>query len=324
MNLSKKNYSIRGLLIILVVLGHLLTKNPNFYGKHTIYLVIYTFHMPLFFILSGYYGYSVIYKTNWQICKTTFTKLFVPFLIVSYLYMFVSHLLFNTSFRLNIIESPVFAMWFMLALIFYRLVTRYVIRIPHYLILLALVSIFSDYFPQMLLNNCDFPRILNFMIYFFIGIKLKEVNFDLSRLRLKSFYVVILGVASVLIIASVDYNSTAKLLRQTDVEYFRSLALNQYILYKILAMIFAIVNSILIYNIVIESDRLEKIGKISLNIYLSHVFFILILKSQHYIDFMGNRSTLEIIFVILLELSFVIFANLKFAEILESRKINKV
>lgn len=45
--------NIRGLLIFLVVFGHL-TENANYWNKDFFYLWIYSFHMPAFVFISGY------------------------------------------------------------------------------------------------------------------------------------------------------------------------------------------------------------------------------------------------------------------------------
>ena len=47
--------SIKGFLIILVLLGHVITAldNVNFYN-HAVMGLIYVFHMPLFILISGY------------------------------------------------------------------------------------------------------------------------------------------------------------------------------------------------------------------------------------------------------------------------------
>lgn len=48
--------SIKGLLIILVVLGHLIGHNHEDVINERISIFIYTFHMPLFVLLSGYFS----------------------------------------------------------------------------------------------------------------------------------------------------------------------------------------------------------------------------------------------------------------------------
>ena len=45
--------SLKGILILLVVVGHFLLKVEDHYVIETIYRLIYAFHMPLFVFVSG-------------------------------------------------------------------------------------------------------------------------------------------------------------------------------------------------------------------------------------------------------------------------------
>lgn len=61
---------IKTILIYLMVLGHITTTNPDFKQW------IYTFHMPCFFIVSGF-----LYKPS--SIKKSFESLFFPVFIIS-------------------------------------------------------------------------------------------------------------------------------------------------------------------------------------------------------------------------------------------------
>lgn len=311
MNSSLKNYSLRGLLIVLVVLGHVMTKNPNFVGKHEIYIWIYTFHMPLFLILSGYYGFSIIKKRNFEIIKTTFVSLIIPFIIVSELYVLVSHILYGTRLRISIFQDPVFAMWFILALVFYRLISKLIVKIPNYLVLVFVISLFADYFPTRILDNFDFPRIFSFMIYYFIGFKIREKNIKLQNLTISKVNILLCLVFTILIVVSLAQNSyefVSTFVKQTDYIFFRDLSLLNFIVYRVVAIILAIINSIVIYSLIKSNRILAYIGKNSYTIYLSHIFLILILKSSIYKGLMNNRTDqFELLIVVMDTFMIIVF-----------------
>lgn len=53
----------RGFAIFLVVLGHVLNIGMNNYDEnHFLHRLIYSFHMPLFFFLSGFVSYKPLEK----------------------------------------------------------------------------------------------------------------------------------------------------------------------------------------------------------------------------------------------------------------------
>lgn len=70
----------KGIGIVLVVIGHYC---PNDSPSYWLYLrsIIYKFHMPLFFIISGYlFGeYTTIQNFNIQLLKKKFNRLIIPF-----------------------------------------------------------------------------------------------------------------------------------------------------------------------------------------------------------------------------------------------------
>lgn len=78
--------------IFLVVYGHLLQKTDNwkYFQLHELWNIIYLFHMPLFFILSGY-----MYRSSHSL-KKIFITLVVPYLIYQILF-FPAALLIHRS-----------------------------------------------------------------------------------------------------------------------------------------------------------------------------------------------------------------------------------
>ena len=77
--------NLKGVLIFIVVLGHFLSKMNNLDNSivRTLYSYIYLFHMPLFFMLSGYLMYK---ETGFDIrkkMKSIAQTLLLPYFIFS-------------------------------------------------------------------------------------------------------------------------------------------------------------------------------------------------------------------------------------------------
>lgn len=83
----------KGIAIILVVINH--THNPNpFLAK-----IISSFHLPLFFIISGYLFNSEKYITNFvALVKNRFSRLLVPYFIWSCIYCSIIIIFSHPSF----------------------------------------------------------------------------------------------------------------------------------------------------------------------------------------------------------------------------------
>lgn len=82
----------KGLGIIFVVLGHAIadtTQNVQFFGK--LFQIIYSFHMPLFFFLSGFCGIKALQKRKLHeeeaYILERFKRLMVPYFFVGICYI---------------------------------------------------------------------------------------------------------------------------------------------------------------------------------------------------------------------------------------------
>lgn len=130
----------RGLAIIFVVIGHV---GSSYYNSgllldaiafRTIHNIVYSFHMPLFFIISGYLSnLNKIGKTRWQIAQKCLISYGIPYLIFSIIkwgLKYLSGSLVNNkvgfSELLMIPISPLNELWFLYALLFINLIQIYV------------------------------------------------------------------------------------------------------------------------------------------------------------------------------------------------------
>lgn len=300
MSLSKKNYSVRGFLIVLVILGHVLTSNPMFVGRKFLYLFIYSFHMPLFMMLSGYYGYTVIHKGYKDVFKSTFMSLVIPFIIVSYALRLFNHFVLGANFKWNIISHPSFALWFLLALIFYRLTTKLIVKIPGYIYFVFLSSMLFMYLPPQLLQVAGFSRIFSFMIFYYVGLYIRENNINPTIFNSKKKLTVISGIVITLLICILSkqyYDVTGKFFRHEEFSYFRQLPIYVNISLQTATFVISMLASFFIYSIVGTSEKLVYLGLESRNLYLGHIFFISLLKTDVYKEFTATKVGLQVLFI---------------------------
>lgn len=96
MERNKQVDIIRGVAILLVVLEHALGTSDNFFAK-----IILSFHMPVFFILSGYLAHEKITGNFGAVIKKKIKRLLIPQLtlaILSLLYnFFIGKLVLHTA-----------------------------------------------------------------------------------------------------------------------------------------------------------------------------------------------------------------------------------
>ena len=150
---------LKGLAIILVVYGHIIQRSMVVGGAdfflNPVFKIIYTFHMPLFVLISGYLiAASLKRRSIRDTFKIRVKSLFIPFVIWSLLDMLVNDII-NLSGELNVFEYLVLkpSVWFLftlfaasvLVLASARLQKKFGLAIFVVIYLLILVIPFNEY-----------------------------------------------------------------------------------------------------------------------------------------------------------------------------------
>ena len=195
-NHRKRNYSLdifKGVLIFLVVFGHFLlpVKEREYTLFNKLFFFIYSFHMPAFIFLSGYFYYN-----SWK-RKGTKLKSVIP-LIMLFLMMkillHISDMLFYGD--RNIIPDFLHESstpWYISALIFFRL-SLYPLelflklnkkKLTSYAVIIYVTAliIFFTFFSMLNMNwqvriddFLSLDRVVSFAPYFYIGILYKKYS----------------------------------------------------------------------------------------------------------------------------------------------------
>ena len=158
----------KGLLIFLVVFGHFLSGNTNHSGALLVLTVIYSFHMPAFAFISGFFTRE----------KYDFRKLLTAYVIFNGLFLFY-RLYEDGSFTLI---QPYYVCWYLIALIVWRFLTPRIAKFRFTLPVLLLLSLLCG-FSSEITNNFALARILSFWPFFMSGYLLQKK--DISKLRKK-------------------------------------------------------------------------------------------------------------------------------------------
>ncbi|MFG5778454.1 acyltransferase family protein [Comamonas sp. J-3] len=151
-------------LMCLVVLGHLLEYRLDNKGLYFLYVLVYLFHMPAFAFLAGcvtrYHGES----SYWT---KTVSDVVIPYLLFNTAYSLVG---FHAAGKMGTIQyaTPYWLMWFLLALLLWRLVlpiwsqVRWAFPVA---LLLGLAAAFSKEVGYYL----SLSRALAFFPFFLLG-----------------------------------------------------------------------------------------------------------------------------------------------------------
>lgn len=158
----------RAFLIYLVVLGHLI--NPYVEGHKfmgSLYLLIYSFHMPSFLFISGYFSKNAGKPGH---LEKVAKKLLVPY-ICFFCFFSVYYYLTGKSSDLQLDPfNPVFALWFLLTLFMFHVILIIVKNYkPYYVMPIAiLVAMFAG-FSSNIDGYMSYSRTIVFFPIFYLG-----------------------------------------------------------------------------------------------------------------------------------------------------------
>lgn len=109
--------SLKGLLIIMVVIGHVIQfSNPD-YQHDILFRFIYSFHMPLFLAISGYLTYKPKYDS--VLIKKRAVQLLVPFVAWAFLSPVLQKGVIDIDTTFNALLYPDNGLWFLYNLFVY-------------------------------------------------------------------------------------------------------------------------------------------------------------------------------------------------------------
>ncbi|MFE9822752.1 acyltransferase family protein [Streptomyces sp. NPDC005791] len=168
------------LAIVLVAVGHSWEPLPDS-GRlvETLYTFVYTFHMPVFIIIAGYFsrGLDLRSRRVWKLV----TSLVVPYAVFEIAYTLFERLTGSPDFSLSPL-TPYWLLWFLPALFLWRLTTPFweTVRWP---VAVALVIAAMGAVSSNIGGDLHLQRVLQFLPYYVLGLQLRPAHFDLVRRR---------------------------------------------------------------------------------------------------------------------------------------------
>ena len=103
--------NLRGILILLVVAAHLMEKFVSFPGSEEIYRTVYSFHMPAFLFLFGYFAAFRPARIGWQV---------LMYVLFQSLYLLFARKVLGSNVLWQY-HTPYWLLWYLLASIGYQL-----------------------------------------------------------------------------------------------------------------------------------------------------------------------------------------------------------
>ncbi len=206
MQASKKYYDeitmAKGIGILCVVLGHAIKQtgvDNNLWN--TLVQVIYSFHMPLFFVLSGFVSVKILSlerKDFGGYIKSRAVRLLIPYVVVGILYMPLKYVLsqyarkpydFANSWRLILGDNPNTTMWFLYILFWVSVLSMMLIRkntLVPFLLIGAALSLATFHFGWEI-------KVSKYFFFFVSGIFMRVRYESFEKLFRKVWFIIVMA-----------------------------------------------------------------------------------------------------------------------------------
>lgn len=300
--------NLKGFLIFLVVLGHLIEEVPLLCHStigSSIQKLIYSFHMEAFVFISGYYSKYTSNKFIDQLKQNVFPY-FCLMIFVSLIQGFYNNStprIFLYPFILPLI--PVHSSWYFLSIFYYRSFLTNIIKCKGYIIF-SILTFLGVSFIRADISILAFGRAISFLPFFLIGYNFKRAKvLKCKELDSKRILILLTLYLVLFFLLTIKFNLEFFFLRDSfsylNVDYISGIIGKSCLMIASLTAI-----TLLIHFTSNTPTILTKIGRHSLSVYFFHLFFVYFLRHKEYFSTCSETTTLLILTVYAFAISFLL------------------
>ena len=299
--------SVKTVLIFGVVLEHMLqSRDPGVLNSINVAVktALLPFLMPLFILISGYF-------CNTKCDKATLFKKVLELLATYIVFQLIRSVLMG-KYGLDAVLSPRYTLWYLLCLIYWRIVVYFLSRwlsLNAILIVSVIISLCSGYIHS---NALSLQRACSFFPFFVLGYYFHNYPHDILK-KIDNSHIVYSITA--LIIGSILY-----IMMQWDMDINLKKVFagrNPYIddtdiFVRGVWLMTSTIISVAVYRLIPDRKILAKYGGCTLVVYLLHSFFtqgLGWLMNRHYI--VWNDLIINIIFALIIFILCVLLGKLE-------------
>ena len=263
--------SLKFILICCVVLGHVLNYSHDSRVNLALWNWLYSFEMPLFVFISGYFSKIKSFSQTFRGCL----KLFETLLIWNFLYCLFEP---NTDLTLVRLFKPAFAYWYLMCLIIWRFMLQIIPLIKVKLKIVVLLTFVAGILWGFLNIDGGFmsnSRVIAFFPFFILGYYAREKGL-IKRIRNSNRVIsyAILIIISVLIFL---YKDALAPYFNCSRPYISDGGTLLGISFRLVFYIVSLLQGYALLNIAPNNESLAKLGEQTMPIYVFHGFVLIVL-----------------------------------------------
>ncbi len=191
--------NLKGILILLVVCGHLCERYIDDSGllRH-IWIVVYSFHMPLFIFVNGYFA-----RKSTKPAAEKSLKMLKYYLLMQVLFMFGNHWIRGAEFELAILAEPAYCCWYLIFLVYAYLFMKFLpdkkTKVVKWVAVSLVLSLLVG-FDVSVGHPYGVGRTFYFLPYFFLGALWADTGREIKTDRQRKIICAVLAVLIFLVL----------------------------------------------------------------------------------------------------------------------------
>lgn len=272
--------NLKGFLIICVIFGHLFECYIN--DSHLLpklWVLIYSFHMPLFIFLNGYFT-----KLSSTPVESKIIKMFFSYLTMQILFTALGYFTTPNFELLYVLASPQYCCWYLLFMAYAYILAKFLVgkekQLPRFLCIAFMCSLLIG-FDESVGHTWAVARTVYFLPYFLTGYLAASKKYNpvekQSSLRQKIYSIIMIIIIFLFLWYLYSNGILNRFVLSGNKPYerlypdYKLLGL----LFRIMIYILSVLLSLAIMNLMSRKKcLLSYIGQHTLLIYLVHIFVI--------------------------------------------------
>ncbi|MFE3514252.1 acyltransferase family protein [Streptomyces sp. NPDC059166] len=173
--------NVKYIAIVLVAVAH--AWEPVMDGSRAtraLYMIVYTFHMPAFILVSGYFSRS--FDMSASKVKRLVTGVVVPYVFFETAYSLFKRFAGGDGDMPITLLDPFFLTWFLIALFIWRVTTPIWQSLRHPLPVALVIAMLASLTPGIG-DDLDLQRVCQLLPFFVLGLLMKPEHFQMIRRR---------------------------------------------------------------------------------------------------------------------------------------------
>lgn len=300
--------NLRGLAIILIVLGHM-SFLTAFTSVKLIHSLLYIIHLPIFFFVAGYFS-----KIGSDEPVKAFKRLLIPFIIFCIIYELFSVFVVGKSPNHNLFFDPGYALWFLFSLFTMKMLLPILDKLRYPILISFIMALLIGFFDVEFLGV---SRTFVFLPIFLVGFYYNDLK-DKISFRLENRYILLLLLILTLalcVVVAYFVPFYAILLKQP----YGNFSISK-ILIRAVILILGGANVILLNKLMTNSENvLTKFGRNSMSVYVLHVYIVVLIRPLMK-PYFSHHEKLFLIAILAISLAIVYILSRDFV----SKGVNKL